>query len=56
MEEPILLATDYKELKLFRRGKVRDVYARNTLVHAKNYRKNKLSYKKHLKDWMVFLQ
>ena len=26
MEEPILLATDYKELKLFRRGKVRDVY------------------------------
>ncbi|MFA5275828.1 MAG: phosphoribosylaminoimidazolesuccinocarboxamide synthase [Candidatus Omnitrophota bacterium] len=26
MEENILLATDYKDLKLFRRGKVRDVY------------------------------
>jgi len=26
MEEQILLATDYKDLKLFRRGKVRDVY------------------------------
>ena len=26
MEEPILLVTDYKDLKLFRRGKVRDVY------------------------------
>ncbi|MGA2775529.1 MAG: phosphoribosylaminoimidazolesuccinocarboxamide synthase [Candidatus Omnitrophota bacterium] len=26
MEENILLATDYKDLKLFRRGKVRDIY------------------------------
>jgi phosphoribosylaminoimidazole-succinocarboxamide synthase len=26
MEENILMATDYKDLKLFRRGKVRDVY------------------------------
>ena len=26
MEEQILLATEYKDLKLFRRGKVRDVY------------------------------